>query len=144
MNSSTACKLIGTCLIDCAVILNVWTHVNKTNPCAIQFDCFTVMGNGDGGPGSLIGCCFCLNISANCSILCEDSSMASADKSSKVTRSTTTILCNWRNKRKQLTYGNNLMGFWRKDKGSPPERNKLTCLSFYRYTWFFRQILIIS
>lgn len=62
--------------------------MNKTNACTRKFEDLTVEGSDEGGPGSLSGSCFCLNISANCSIRCDDSSMASADKSSKVTRST--------------------------------------------------------
>lgn len=67
------------------------TYVNKTKAATKQFAFRTVIGRDEGGPGSLKGSCFCLNISANCSIRCDDSSMASAERSSNVTRSTKKI-----------------------------------------------------
>lgn len=67
------------------------TYVNNTNDCTIKLDFVIVIGKDEGGPGSLIGSCFCLNISASCSILWEDSNMASAERSSRVTKSTRKI-----------------------------------------------------
>lgn len=45
-----------------------YTYVNITNDCTRKLEGFIVIGNDEGGPGSLIGSCFCLNISASCSI----------------------------------------------------------------------------
>lgn len=50
-------------------------------------------GKGCGGPGSGRGSTRLLNKSANCSTLWLDSSMASADKSSRVTKSTKRNIC---------------------------------------------------
>lgn len=62
--------------------------MNNAKDCAIQLVFLICSGREVGRPGSLSGSRFCLKTSANCSIRWEDSNIASADKSSNVTKST--------------------------------------------------------
>jgi len=64
------------------------TYIIRTKHCVKQFACLNFGGNATGGPGSDNGSWAWLNVSASCSILWLDSSIASADRSSSVTRST--------------------------------------------------------
>ena len=64
------------------------TYITRTKHCVKQFACLNFGGNATGGPGSDNGSWAWLKVSASCSILWLDSSIASADRSSNVTRST--------------------------------------------------------
>jgi len=64
------------------------TYIIRTKHCVKQFACLNFGGNATGGPGSDSGSWAWLKVSASCSILWLDSSIASADRSSNVTRST--------------------------------------------------------
>jgi hypothetical protein len=64
------------------------TYIIRTKHCVKQFACLNFGGNATGGPGSDNGSWAWLNVSASCSILWLDSSIASAERSSNVTRST--------------------------------------------------------
>jgi hypothetical protein len=65
-----------------------FTYMIRTKHCVKQFACLSFGGNATGGPGSDSGSWAWLNVSASCSILWLDSSIASAERSSNVTRST--------------------------------------------------------
>jgi hypothetical protein len=64
------------------------TYIIRTKHCVKQFACLNFGGNATGGPGSDNGSWAWLKVSASCSILWLDSSIASAERSSNVTRST--------------------------------------------------------